>query len=234
MTTTKKDSGTKDTYILSTQDLDDGDDKEATELFKSAEICISAGSSMTIGYLADMLSPVKRFYIINLQRTDFEIEHVAQVRQHISDTCDHVFEAICKKLDIPIVPAPDMWYPQDAQQIPRWVSPLNRFAAIRLAQRILTQQDALDVTNGPIAPDGTCVVRVFVTPIGKGADIAALFRAVSFSYNDQFVVVKKAPFQATLKILPQPNQTVNIVLAYHFGVSARPTDEIPYTIITKS
>jgi len=119
--TNEKNCGTKDTHINFGEYLDPIDWNEADENCKKADLCIIAGTSMSLRHITHFPFLAKKTVLINLQATPDD--NVAHLR--IWAKCDPVFEGLMERLNIPIDPIP-VWKPRDAvliSKIPSWVNP---------------------------------------------------------------------------------------------------------------
>jgi len=117
----KKNCGTKDTHINFGEYLDPMDWNEADENCKKADLCIIAGTSMSLRHITHFPFLAKKTVLINLQATPDD--NVAHLR--IWAKCDPVFEGLMERLNIPIDPIP-VWKPRDAvptSKIPFSVNP---------------------------------------------------------------------------------------------------------------
>jgi len=119
--TNEKNCGTKDTHINFGEYLDPMDWNEADENCKKADLCIIAGTSMSLRHITHFPFLAKKTVLINLQATPDD--NVAHLR--IWAKCDPVFEGLMERLNIPIDPIP-VWKPRDAvptSKIPSLVNP---------------------------------------------------------------------------------------------------------------
>jgi len=119
--TNEKNCGTKDTHINFGEFLDPMDWDEADEHCKKADLCIIAGTSMSLRHITHFPFQAKKVVLINLQPTPDD----DQATLRIWAKCDPVFEGLMERLGIPIDPIP-VWRPRDSvpiDKIPSWVDP---------------------------------------------------------------------------------------------------------------
>jgi len=119
--TNEKNCGTKDTHINFGEYLDPMDWDEADVHCTKADLCIIAGTSMSLRHITHFPFLAKKVVLINLQATPDDDK--ADLR--IWAKCDPVFEGLMNRLGIPIDPIP-VWRPTDAvpiEKIPSWVDP---------------------------------------------------------------------------------------------------------------
>lgn len=119
--TNEKNCGTKDTHINFGEYLDPIDWNEADEHCKKADLCIIAGTSMSLRHITHFPFLAKKVVLINLQATPDD--DTADLR--IWAKCDPVFEGLMERLNIPIDPIP-VWKPRDSvpiDKIPKFVHP---------------------------------------------------------------------------------------------------------------
>jgi mono-ADP-ribosyltransferase sirtuin 6 len=127
-----KNRGTKDTHINFGENLDDRDWNAAELHCEKADLCIVAGTSMSLRHITHFPFMAKKTVIINLQKTPDDEK--ADLR--IFGGCDEVFSALMKELGMEIEPMKP-WYPQHAKpldKLPRWLDPMYKESAIRLHQ----------------------------------------------------------------------------------------------------
>ncbi|KAL6061274.1 Transcriptional regulator, Sir2 family protein [Balamuthia mandrillaris] len=113
--------GTKDTHINFGEHLDHMDWDEAEKHCGQADLCIIAGTSMSLRHITHFPFMAKKVALINLQPTPDD----DQADLRIWAKCDPVFEGVMQRLGIEIDPVP-VWRPRDAvplNKIPRWVHP---------------------------------------------------------------------------------------------------------------
>jgi NAD-dependent SIR2 family protein deacetylase len=111
--------GTKDTHINFGEFLDGVDWNEADTHCGKAELCIIAGTSMSLRHITHFPFMAKKVVLINLQPTPDDDNPTIRIWAK----CDPVFEGLMQRLKIPIDPLP-VWKPQDAvpiDKIPSWV-----------------------------------------------------------------------------------------------------------------
>ncbi|KAH3762830.1 transcriptional regulator, Sir2 family protein [Pelomyxa schiedti] len=109
ISTRDKNVGTKDTHINFGERLDKIDWNEAEEHCAKADLCIVAGTSMSLRHITHFPFMAKKTVIINLQATpDDEQAHL-----RIWATCDEVFTLLLEDLGILLDPIP-VWHPRDA------------------------------------------------------------------------------------------------------------------------
>jgi len=117
--TNEKNCGTKDTHINFGEYLDSMDWDEADTHCRKADLCIIAGTSMSLRHITHFPFLAKKVVLINLQPTpDDKTAHL-----RIWAKCDPVFEGLMERLNIPIDPIP-VWKPRDGvpiKKIPSWV-----------------------------------------------------------------------------------------------------------------
>jgi len=119
--TNEKNSGTKDTHINFGEFLDDIDLDEANLHCSKADLCIIAGTSMSLRHITHLPFLAKKVVLINLQPTPDD--NAAHLR--IWARCDPVFEGLMERLNIAIDPIP-IWRPRDRvaiKKIPSCVDP---------------------------------------------------------------------------------------------------------------
>lgn len=113
--------GTKDTHINFGECLDEIDWEEAEFHCKKADLCIIAGTSMSLRHITHFPFLAKKVVLINLQATPDD--DAANLR--IWAKCDPVFSGLMERLELPIDPSP-VWRPKDSvaiDKIPKWVHP---------------------------------------------------------------------------------------------------------------
>jgi len=119
--TNEKDCGTKDTHINFGEFLDSIDYDEADTNCSKADLCIIAGTSMSLRHITHFPFLAKKTVLINLQATPDDDK--ADLR--IWAKCDPVFNGLMERLGITIDPIP-VWKPVDAvpiDKIPACVVP---------------------------------------------------------------------------------------------------------------
>lgn len=130
--------GTKDTHINFGEMLDEIDWNEADQHCRKADLCIIAGTSMSLRHITHFPFLAKRVVLINLQATpDDEEAHL-----RIWAKCDPVFEGLMKELGLEIDPIP-VWRPRDAvpfNKIPGKVHPYYKKKAQLLEEMALLRE----------------------------------------------------------------------------------------------
>jgi NAD-dependent SIR2 family protein deacetylase len=116
--TRDKNCGTKDTHINFGEFLDEIDWNEADEHCSKADLCIIAGTSMSLRHITHFPFQAKKVVLINLQPTPDDDK--ADLR--IWARCDPVFACLMDQLDLEIDPIP-VWRPRDS-------IPLKKIAAL--------------------------------------------------------------------------------------------------------
>jgi NAD-dependent SIR2 family protein deacetylase len=119
--TRDKNCGTKDTHINFGERLDEIDWNEADTHCGKADLCIIAGTSMSLRHITHFPFMAKKVVLINLQATPDDDK--ADLR--IWAKCDPVFEGLMERLAVEVDPIP-VWRPRDSvpiDQIPKWVHP---------------------------------------------------------------------------------------------------------------
>jgi len=114
-----KNCGTKDTHINFGEFLDSVDWNEADTHCGKADLCIIAGTSMSLRHITHFPFMAKKVVLINLQPTPDDDNATLRIWAK----CDPVFEGLMQRLKIPIDPIP-VWKPRDAvpiDKIPSWV-----------------------------------------------------------------------------------------------------------------
>lgn len=122
--------GTKDTHINFGEFLDDIDWKDAERMCRGADLCIVAGTSMSLRHITHFPFMAKQTVILNLQPTPDDAK--ADVR--IWGKCDPVFSGLMKRLAVEIEPTP-AWHPRDAMPLDQLPADLNPYY-VRAAQRL--------------------------------------------------------------------------------------------------
>eukprot|EP00727_Mastigamoeba_balamuthi_P006497 m51a1_g2468 putative transcriptional sir2 family protein (467) ;mRNA; r:36099-37602 len=194
-------AGTKDTHINFGELLDDMDWTEAEENCRKAELCIVAGTSMSLRHITHFPFMAKKCVIINLQQTPDDSK--ADLR--IWATCDDVLMGLCEKLGVTIDAVP-AWHPRDAQtieEIPKWLDPYYVGFAYTLAQRAVKLGGLLiGNTHEAVDPDHhrwTAFVRP--APEIATVDLWAVISSVTFELHPTFtpssVKVTKPPYEVT-------------------------------------
>lgn len=113
--------GTKDTHINFGELLDEVDWNEADTHCRRADLCIIAGTSMSLRHITHFPFLARQVVLINLQPTPDDDEATLRIWAK----CDPVFEGLMARLDVPIDPVP-VWRPRDAvplNRIPNFVHP---------------------------------------------------------------------------------------------------------------
>jgi len=119
--TRDKNCGTKDTHINFGECLDSVDWNEADTHCGKADLCIIAGTSMSLRHITHFPFMAKKVVLINLQATPDDNE--AHLR--IWAKCDPVFEGLMERLGVEIDPIP-VWRPEHSvpiNKIPKSVHP---------------------------------------------------------------------------------------------------------------
>lgn len=104
---------------------------EADEHCKKADLCIIAGTSMSLRHITHFPFMAKKVVLINLQPTPDDSK--ADLR--IWAKCDPVFAGLMQRLDNMEVDPVPVWRPRDGvsiDKIPSWVHPYYVAAAARL------------------------------------------------------------------------------------------------------
>mmetsp|Transcript_8694 Transcript_8694/g.16873 ORF Transcript_8694/g.16873 Transcript_8694/m.16873 type:complete len:533 (-) Transcript_8694:83-1681(-) len=130
--------GTKDTHINFGECLDDMDWNDAKRHCERADLCVVAGTSMSLRHITHFPFMAKRTVIVNLQETPDD----RRCHLRIWGKTDPVFDALMKSLDLAI-DSPPVWRPRDAvplNKIPSYVSRYYREAARRLEQLTLAAE----------------------------------------------------------------------------------------------
>jgi len=149
--TCDKNMGTKDTHINFGECLDDMDWKEADTHCGKADLCIVAGTSMSLRHITHFPFMAKRVVIINLQPTPDD----EQCDLRIWAKTDPVFFGLMERLKIEIDPIP-VWRPRDSvpiDKIPKNIDPYYVAAAKRLEitakerEKELAERDAKKKTE---------------------------------------------------------------------------------------
>lgn len=126
--------GTKDTHINFGEHLDPRDWDEAERECGRADLCIVAGTSMSLRHITHMPFLAKNTVIINLQATPDDEK--ADLR--IWAPLDLVFQGVLRRLDFTVDPVP-VWRPRDAlslTELPRWLGYYYREKATNLEEMI--------------------------------------------------------------------------------------------------
>lgn len=107
--------GCKDTHINFGECLDNIDLGEADQACRGKELCIVAGTSMSLRHVTHLPFLAKKTVIINLQNTPDDTRCLRQDNGlcRIYSTCDVVFDCLMRHLTIPLDPVP-AWRPKDA------------------------------------------------------------------------------------------------------------------------
>eukprot|EP01087_Luapelamoeba_hula_P003285 TRINITY_DN13093_c0_g1_i1.p1 TRINITY_DN13093_c0_g1~~TRINITY_DN13093_c0_g1_i1.p1 ORF type:complete len:400 (-),score=65.74 TRINITY_DN13093_c0_g1_i1:50-1249(-) len=119
--TRDRNCGTRDTYINFGEHLDPSDWNEADMHCSKADLCVIAGTSMSLRHITHFPFMAKKTVLINLQATPDD----EQASLRIWAKCDPVFQGLMERLGIPIDPIP-AWRPRDSvpiSQIPSYVLP---------------------------------------------------------------------------------------------------------------
>jgi len=122
--------GTKDTHINFEEFLDELDWNEAEEHCGKADLCIVAGTSMSLRHITHFPFMAKKVVIINLQATPDD----DKCNLRIWSQTDPVFLGLMERLKLDIEPIP-VWRPRDSlpfDQIPGYIDPPFIEAAKRL------------------------------------------------------------------------------------------------------
>eukprot|EP01094_Clydonella_sp_ATCC50884_P026460 TRINITY_DN725_c0_g1_i1.p1 TRINITY_DN725_c0_g1~~TRINITY_DN725_c0_g1_i1.p1 ORF type:complete len:421 (-),score=92.25 TRINITY_DN725_c0_g1_i1:128-1390(-) len=130
--TNAKNVGTKDTHINFGEHLDPRDWDEAEEHCRRADLCIVAGTPLSLRHITHMPFLAKRTAIINLQATPDDDETDLRIWAPV----DEVFEGVLQRLELPLDPVP-VWTPRDALAIldlPRWLGYYYRERATKLQE----------------------------------------------------------------------------------------------------
>eukprot|EP00996_Jenningsia_fusiforme_P000457 NODE_1400_length_1551_cov_37.673103_g1261_i0.p1 GENE.NODE_1400_length_1551_cov_37.673103_g1261_i0~~NODE_1400_length_1551_cov_37.673103_g1261_i0.p1 ORF type:complete len:449 (+),score=74.09 NODE_1400_length_1551_cov_37.673103_g1261_i0:138-1484(+) len=131
--TKDSDCGTKDTQINFGELLDERDWNDAEEHCGKADLCIVAGTSMSLGHVTHFPFMAKRVAIINLQPT--KSDERADLR--VWAPCDLVFAGLMRRLELEIDPIP-VWQPRDGvtlADLPEELEDEYKAAAARLQER---------------------------------------------------------------------------------------------------
>jgi hypothetical protein len=114
-----RDCGAKDTHINFGECIDDVDWDEADLHCGKADLCIVAGTSMSLRHITHFPFKAKKVVIINLQATpDDDKCHL-----RLWAETDSVFLGLMERFKLDIDPIP-VWRPRDAvpiEKIPKWV-----------------------------------------------------------------------------------------------------------------
>ena len=135
------DCGTKDTHINFGERLDEMDWNEADEHCGKADLCIIAGTSMSLRHITHFPFMAKKVVLINLQATPDD--NKAHLR--LWARCDPVFSGLMERLGLEVDPIP-VWRPRDSvpiHSIPSYVHPYYVEAAKRLEQMALFREAEL-------------------------------------------------------------------------------------------
>jgi len=153
--TNDKNCGTKDTHINFGEFLDTVDWNEADLHCGKADLCIIAGTSMSLRHITHFPFMAKKVVLINLQPTPDDDNATLRIWAK----CDPVFEGLMQRLNIPIDPIP-IWKPQDAvpiDKIPSWVDSHYIEKAMRLEKfykqyekELIQEMKNLEVKEAPI------------------------------------------------------------------------------------
>jgi len=126
------DCGTKDTHINFGELLDEVDWQEAHHHCSQADLCIIAGTSMSLRHITHFPFMAQKVVLINLQATPDDKK--ADLR--IWAKCDPVFHGLMERLKVEVDPVP-VWRPKDSvplEKIPSWVHPRYVEAAMLLEE----------------------------------------------------------------------------------------------------
>lgn len=136
--TKDKNVGTKDTHINFGECLDNIDWSDAEKHCSKADLCIVAGTSLSLRHITHFPFQAKKTVIVNLQATpDDDDCHL-----RIWATCDEVFGGLLERLNIEVDPVP-VWRPADyvpLDKLPKWLDPYYVKAARRLEQMIAQRE----------------------------------------------------------------------------------------------
>eukprot|EP00727_Mastigamoeba_balamuthi_P012701 m51a1_g8053 putative transcriptional sir2 family protein (465) ;mRNA; f:118182-119805 len=190
------DAGTKDTHVNFGELLDAVDLDEAERHCARAELCVVAGTSMTLRHITHMPFLARRTAIVNLQATPDD----ARADLRIWAPCDAVFRALLARLGVDADPVP-AWHPRDAvpvDAIPRYVSAAHVDCARRLAQRAVRLGGLLVGNATEAVDDERWRWTVFVRPAPAVAsvDLGAVVASVTFGLHPTFKVLRP-PFEVT-------------------------------------
>ena len=119
--TTAQGRGTKDTHINFGENLDPRDWDDAEAHCSRADLCIVAGSSMSLRHITHMPFLAKRVVICNLQATPDD----AQCDLRLWADLETVHAGLLRRLGVESDPVP-VWRPKDAvplASLPRWLLP---------------------------------------------------------------------------------------------------------------
>jgi len=133
--------GTKDTHINFGECLDEVDWNEADTHCGKADLCIVAGTSMSLRHITHFPFMAKRVVIINLQETPDD----EKCDLRVWAKTDPVFVGLMDRLNIEIDPIP-VWRPRDSvpiAKIPSWCHPYYVQAAIRLEETAVEREKEL-------------------------------------------------------------------------------------------
>lgn len=122
--------GTKDTHINFGEFLDPIDWNDAERACKGADLCVVAGTSMSLRHITHFPFMAKKTVIVNLQPTPDD----AKATLRIFAKCDPVFAGLMTRLGVEVDPTP-IWQPADAVplgQLPKDLHPYYMRAAHRL------------------------------------------------------------------------------------------------------
>ncbi|ELR25114.1 transcriptional regulator, Sir2 family protein [Acanthamoeba castellanii str. Neff] len=136
--TRDRNCGTKDTHINFGELLDEVDWTEADTHCRRADLCIIAGTSMSLRHITHFPFLARRVVLVNLQPTPDD--HKVALR--LWAKCDPVFEGLMARLGLAIDPIPP-WRPRDAlplDRLPAYVHPYYKMKAQLLEQMALLRE----------------------------------------------------------------------------------------------
>jgi NAD-dependent SIR2 family protein deacetylase len=134
--------GTKDTHINFGELLDEVDWNEADTHCRRADLCIIAGTSMSLRHITHFPFMARQVVLINLQPTPDDDEATLRIWAK----CDPVFEGLMARLNVPIDPIP-AWRPRDAvplNKIPGYVHPYYKEKARNIEEMALLREAEAD------------------------------------------------------------------------------------------
>jgi len=149
--TQDKNIGTKDTHINFGEYLCQADWKEAEEHCGKADLCIVAGTSMSLRHITHFPFMAKKTVIINLQATPDD----KRCDLRIYAQCDAVFGELMRLLGLAIDPIP-VWRPQHAKplkSLPGWLDMEYRQAAKRLEEMAQYRAEGLGLVPKENTPE---------------------------------------------------------------------------------
>eukprot|EP01105_Mastigella_eilhardi_P014150 TRINITY_DN3217_c0_g1_i3.p1 TRINITY_DN3217_c0_g1~~TRINITY_DN3217_c0_g1_i3.p1 ORF type:complete len:344 (+),score=70.60 TRINITY_DN3217_c0_g1_i3:470-1501(+) len=203
ISTLDNDVGTKDTQVNFGEMLDPVDWEEADRQCKKADLCIIAGTSMSLRHITHFPFFAKKTALINLQPTPDD----RKVDVRLWSTCDTVFDTLLALLGLPLNPVP-VWHPRDAlpiAEIPQYVRRKYVDAAVRLSRRALFEggvEVGHTLSPSSPAPGSRHCFTVFVRPaaVCRTADMSTVLRAVDFTLptaKPAAATVTGSPFAVT-------------------------------------